>query len=138
MKDKEPITGCICLNPIAKDSIIKGLSFLSNDAKEEIKKIQQDTSVDIAEFQKMTSLLNYINSLERVKQSVQNTQICDKTTPIIKSHRKSIGDCSCLNPITRKFILGSIDEAKNREPKETIKDQIVLIKRDVVHIPECK
>lgn len=135
MPKTEPITGCKCLNPIAKDSIIKGITSLSNSAKEEIKRIQEGPSIVINEFQKMNSLLNYINNLERVKQSTLNTQKCDEIK-IIK--KKSIGNCSCLNPIMRKFIIGSLDEAKNKEPKKILKDQIILIKRDVIDIPECK
>ena len=131
----EPITGCKCLNPIAKNSIIKGITSLSNGAIQEIKRIQEGPSIDITEFQKMNSLLNYINTLERVKQSTLNTQKCNEIK-IIK--KKSIGDCSCLNPITRKFIIGSLDEAKNKESKKELKDQITLIKRDVINIPECK
>jgi hypothetical protein len=134
-KSVEPITGCKCLNPIAKDSIIKGITYLSNSVKEEIKRIQEAPSIDITKYQKMKGLLNYINNLERVKQSTLSTQKCEEIK-IIK--KKSIGDCSCLNPITRKFIIGSLDEAKNKESKEALKDQITLIKRDVIYIPECK
>jgi hypothetical protein len=83
----------------------------------------------------MKSLLNYINTLERVKQSTLSTQKCEEIK-IIK--KKFIGDCSCLNPITRKFIIGSLDEVKNKESQEELKDQIAYIKRDVIYIPECK
>ena len=80
------------------------------------------------------NLLNYLNGLEKVKTPVQHTPECKKTF----LSRNSIGDCSCLNPITRKFIIGSIDETKSRESKKDIKDQIASIKRDVLHIQDCR